>query len=238
MRKSKIQRTLTPSLAALVLAGACMAPLAKASEVRFSSLPGNNTSFLTPEEYLAHWNALEAANPTPPAGFGNAPVGTWDHPVPGNVHNAGLIPGGATQNLAYHYRVVLDVGAGDAGAFDFRIAPDFGFGGAAFLNGAPVAHNPNDMWWGTGWGDSNQLFLFGAMLAAGSHVIDVYGQEGCCDGPTAGQFSRDGGQTWTAFGLGDGLDRVTRVPEGGTTALLLGTGLGALMAVRRARRVS
>ena len=109
---------------------------------------------------------------------------------------------------------------------DFRIAPDFGFGGGAFLDGSPVAYNPNDMWWGLNWNNTSQLFTFSSALGAGIHTLDVYGQEGCCDGPTGGQFKIGQDGTWTPFS--------SSVPEPSTWAMMvLGFAGVGFMAYRR-----
>ncbi len=187
-----------------------------ASQIAFESLPGNNTSFGNALDYQLNWNAIKAANPTPPVGYGNAAVTLWDWdgsawPQPGHVLNQGLINGGSDVNIAFHYRVDFWLDASEAGDMALRIAPDFGFGGSVFLNGTAVRYNPNDMWWNSSWNDSNQLFEFSANLAPGHHNIDVYGQEGCCDGPTAAQFSLKQG-SWVAFSSTDGLNS-SSVPE-------------------------
>ncbi|MCI0536681.1 MAG: hypothetical protein L0Z50_15800, partial [Verrucomicrobiales bacterium] len=115
-------------------------PTATASNASFSSLPGNNTSFATAAEYLANWNALESAYPVPPSGYGNVHINAWDPLIQG-VSNQAFFGGAFSTDLAYHYQIDFWVEASEAGNFDFRIAPDFGLGGAAFLNGAEVAFN-------------------------------------------------------------------------------------------------
>ncbi len=187
-----------------------------ASQITFESLPGNNTSFATALEYQLNWNVIKAANPTPPAGYGSAAATLWDWdgsawPQPGQILNQGLINGGSNIDIAFHYRVDFWLDASEAGEMALRIAPDFGFGGSVVLDGTAVGHNPNDMWWNSSWNDSNQLFEFTVNLAAGHHSVDVYGQEGCCDGPTAGQFSLKQGP-WVSFSDTDGLNS-NSVPE-------------------------
>lgn len=192
----------------ILMAAAMWVPGATASVVTFESLPGNNTRFGTATDYLTNWEALRVLHPDAPSGYGISTVGTWDYPSQGNVDNHQLVAGGSSVNLAYHYRVEFGVSASQAGVFDFRIAPDFGMGGAVFVDGTPVAHKSDDLWWGLYWGASSELLEFRLTLAAGDHVMDIYGQEQCCDGPTGGQFSRDGGRTWVALGEHDGMNRV------------------------------
>ena len=217
------------SLAATLLLSAAAA---QASVVTFESRLGNNTSFPSAADYLSNWNTLAGSPAT--AGYTNGIlVGQWDYPVQGNVDNQELVPSGSPNNIAFHYQVNFGLNGGQAGSVDFRIAPDFGFGGAVYLDGLEVDYNPSDMWWGLNWSNSSQLFSFSNSLSAGNHVLDVYGQEGCCDGPTGGQFRLEGAVDWVAFGTNDHLDAI---PEPGTL-LLIGTGLSGL-ALRRRRRVS
>ncbi len=200
------------------------APALLASSITFSSLPGTDTSFGTAEGYRSNWNNLQSLYPVAPAGYGSSTINLWDWPVQGNVSNQGLIPGGSATTIAFHYQVDFTVNPGNAGAFDFRIAPDFGFGGAAFLNGVAVAFTQDDLWWGLDWNNSAEQLQFSKPLAAGNYTLDVYGQEGCCDGPTGAQFRVDGGQ-WNAFGSNDGMTAVpeaTALPFLGPAVLLLG----------------
>jgi hypothetical protein len=157
------------------------------------TLPGTNTSFGDANGYLTNWQNLQATYPSGAAGYGKANFHIWDWPVQGNVDNHELISGGSASSIAFHYQVKFSVPGSQAGSWDVRIAPDFGYGGGVFLDGNPVAYNPNDMWWGLSWGNSSQQFQFSSSIGAGDHVIDVYGQEGCCDGQTGGEFRVNGG---------------------------------------------
>jgi len=203
---------------------------AQASVVTFESRAAFGTSYGSAADYQSNWNTL-AATPATSGYTDGASVSLWDYPA-ANVNNHTLAPGGSSTSIAFHYQVNFGLDSGQAGQVDFRIAPDFGYGGAAFLDGVPVGYNSNDMWWEYNWANTSQLFTFGGILGIGNHVLDVYGQEGCCDGFTAGQFSLKGAN-WVAFGTNDKLDPV---PEPGTM-LLIGTGLSGL-ALRRRRRAS
>jgi len=161
---------------------------------------GNDTSFPTSQGYVDNWNALSTSSP----GYGDASIALWDLANNPPVDNHDLIVGGFGTDIAYLYTVDFTIGAGEAGPYRIQVAPDFGFGGTVLLDGATVALNSNDMY-GPDWSDPAQIFDFTSSLDVGNHTLQVYGQEGCCDGPTAARVSHDGGVTWEPFG--------TAVPE-------------------------
>jgi hypothetical protein len=162
-------------------------PVLTSETVLFQSRLGTDMSFATASGYVTNWNSLPTSTP----GYGNAIVRDWDWPGQGEVDNHTLIAGGAEANLAEHYQVTFNLSA--ASTVAFRIGPDFGYGGAVFLDHTVVAYTPNDIFWNLSFYFTSQTFLFSALLSAGSHTIDMYGQEDCCDGPTAGQYSVNGG---------------------------------------------
>lgn len=209
------------------------------STISFSSRPTvNELTFASADGYRDNWAALVADFPVAPAGYGEASIETWDATNPVTPSNQGLV-GGTSQRIAFKYTVDFCVDdMKDGGEFSFRIAPDFGWGGAVFLDGVEVGFNDQDMWWSGDWNNTSQLFEFGASLGAGLHRIEVYGQEPCCDGGTSGQYSFEGGD-WNSFSTNDSLQCVTcACPEGGANVALLGGVLGMIAAGRSWRRRS
>ena len=142
-----------------------------------------------------------------------------------------LVCGGPASNIAYGFFVDFDVSAQQGADFSLRLAPDFGRGGALFLDGSLLAVNTNDMWWGGSYANSTQIFqAVGLALNAGHHQLAMYGLEGCCDGWGEGQYRVGSSGAWTTFARGDALQSRAAVPEPASLALVLGalTALGSL----------
>jgi hypothetical protein len=118
------------------------------------------------------------------AGYAPGPIGLT---LFQNVNNA-IVFGGANNNMATHYRVVIDVPR--EGPLDIRVGTDMGRAGALLINGDVLQFRDNDMYVGqTNWADPNQFLAGSVTLSAGTHVIEVYGFENCCDGPGKAEFS-------------------------------------------------
>lgn len=133
--------------------------------------------------------------------------------------------GGTTQNLAYGWFIDFELDAVQGADFSLRVAPDFGKGGAVFLDGKLLGSNNTDMWWGGNWGASGEIFQFvHRVLDEGPHRLAIYGLEGCCDGGQQAQF-RIGADPWTTFSATDGLTLraapPAAVPEPASLALAL-----------------
>lgn len=118
---------------------------------------------------------------------------------------------------AWAMKSTIRFGVGTAGSFDLRAGVDFGMGGAMFLDGAAVDFRGSDMWWNYDFNNAGGVFSTSAALAAGNHVLTIYGFEGCCDGGQTVQF-RVAGKDWTTFSNADGM----AVPEPASLALVMG----------------
>ena len=119
------------------------------------------------------------------------------------------------------------------GKWDFRIGPDWGRGGAVIVDGQIAKIVTGDWWWGGDW--ANQTIETDLQLAAGNHVVEWLGFEGCCSGNMDVQFLGGKDATWTDLSVANlNAALPAAAPEPASLALL---GLG-FMALRASRRRS
>lgn len=115
---------------------------------------------------------------------------------------------GPSGSLAYSYTVTFDVAANQAGNWGIRVGGDFGKGAAVFLDGVAIGSRNTDMWWDQQYDASptqTQSFqLHDIAVTAGTHTLQVFGLENCCDGDAQAQFSINNGP-YTTFSNVDGL---------------------------------
>lgn len=128
--------------------------------------------------------------------------------------------GGLNGDIAFDITAKFGVSSSLAGLWSFRVGPDFGLGGALFIDGNLVDFRSSDMWWNGVYTDPSQLLVATLNLSAGNHVIEAYGLEHCCDGAQQAQFLAPAATDWNIFSTGDGLNAINGVPEPGSLALL------------------
>jgi len=202
------------AVAALGLAASASAAVVTMDARQWTPVGG----FATSADYVTAWNTLLASQPTPPSGYGDQTIANWN----GSQSNGAAF--GSHNNVGYHDQVTFTVTPGQVGNWNFRFGIDFGFGGTFLLDGAPVQTKTNDLWWGYDINNTAGELLGSANLSAGTHTIDLYGFEGCCDGGTIGQYQSAGAQGFANFG----------VPEPTTwTMMVLGLGLAGASLRRR-----
>lgn len=135
-----------------------------------------------------------------------------------------------TSNSNFAWKATITFTTTANGNMEVRSAPDFGFGGAIFLDNVAKDFVSYDVY-DPQYSNTASYFNFTATgLAAGTHTISIYGMEGCCDGVQQAQF-RFGNAGFTSFSSTDGMNPST-VPEPGTLALA-GLGLAGIVATRR-----
>jgi hypothetical protein len=148
-----------------------------------------------------------------------------------SLTNQGVCGGGGN-NIAFKFEIDFGINAAQAGLMSVQIGPDFGKGGAVFLDGTLLAATSDDLWWAGNFGATNEIFSFPNIdVAAGNHTLTVYGLEGCCDGINSARYQLAGDTNWTVFSVRDSLQAV---PEPLSAALVL-VGLLAMPLARRTR---
>jgi hypothetical protein len=126
--------------------------------------------------------------------------------------------------------VAFELGA--VGSIAFQFGLDAGYGAQLFFDGTSLAKDTSDLWWSTNWAHPDVLEVEINPLVSGDHVLDLYWAENCCNGPSSGRFSVDGGSTWQALSTAN-LD-AAKIPEPTSIAVLL-AGLAGLGFARRVR---
>ena len=201
-----------------------MVSVAHASLISFATrASGSVPAFLSAGDVKAYVEGLTAAPAS--AGYCDAAPAAWNGLS--NQTNCG----GVANNIAFDISATFSVSAAQAGTWSFRIGPDFGLGGALFIDGAAVDFRATDMWWSGSYADPTQILAATLNLAAGNHVIRAYGAEACCDGAQQGQYLAPGSTDWITFGADDGITP-RGLPEPASAALLL-LALGAMGAARK-----
>ena len=178
--------------------------------------------FSTSADYVTEWTNLLASQPVPPSGYGDQTIADWN----GGQSNGAAF--GSHNNIGYHDKITFTVAPGQAGNWNFRFGIDFGYGGTFLLDGAEVQTKTNDLWWGYNINNTAGELLGSANLSAGTHTIDLYGFEGCCDGGTIGQYQSQGAQGFANF---------SAAPEPAAWAVMIvGLGLTGAAVRRRAAK--
>ena len=124
----------------------------------------------------------------------------------------------------------IDFTAAVTGNWGIDAGLDAGYGAALFVDGNLIENRTDNLWWSYNWNNSDVLSGTSG-ISLGSHTIDLYWAENCCNGYNSGRFTTDNGVSWQTLSV-QNIDNATAVSEPGTLALL---GLG-LLGLARARR--
>lgn len=218
-----LRKARTLCIVAAVSTLSLLAQQAHASLISMDTRYSNSGSLATANAYQTLIDGLAASAPT--SGYGSTTLASFD-----SVSNQSVF--GANSNIAFRYTV--DFGTQNSGIWNFRIGPDFGHGGAVFLDGTLVGFQANNMWWAGSYATTSQDFEFLANLTTGNHRLQIYGLEDCCDGSQQAQFKAAGATAYTSFSSTDG-NNVLRVPEPGTLSLLTAAAVALVSRRRQAR---
>jgi hypothetical protein len=209
------------------LALALLAGLALNANASVITLQVATTSPAAQANAAAYKLAVDAALANPAAYKGSKSVAVYDNLTVKSYF-------GSISNYAFESTINFGVTAAQAGTWNFRTGVDFGFGGALFVDGVALGYNTHDMWWANNYSAANGSLQGALNLAAGNHVLKVYGLESCCDGGQQAQFKAANAAGYKTFASNDTLNAV---PEPVSIATF-GLGAGALALVRRRRRKS
>ena len=83
-----------------------------------------------------------------------------------------------------HVNISFDMHFENIWTLDFGL--DAGYGAELYVDGALVLSRTDDLWWSRNWNKSTDVFsLTDYTFTPGSHNIDLYFAEGCCDGASS-----------------------------------------------------
>jgi uncharacterized repeat protein (TIGR01451 family) len=165
-----------------------LAPAPAEAQILFDTTAWNGTPTVT--STAAAITAFDAL-PAVTTGYGCALIATLD-----GANNQTTFTDGVQMNIAYHESAVFDVSASQAGLWSFRWGVDFGGGGTLVLDGAEIGSNWGNFYWNNVFDDPAQFLSGGAVLAAGTHLLEIFGFEDCCDGAQNAQFLPQMTATW------------------------------------------
>ncbi|SDC28832.1 PEP-CTERM protein-sorting domain-containing protein [Massilia sp. PDC64] len=209
------------------LALALLASLALTANASVITLQVASTSPAAQANAAAYKLAVDAAIANPAGYKGSKSVAVYDNLAVKNYF-------GGISNYAFESTINFGVTAAQAGTWNFRTGVDFGYGGALFVDGVALGYNTHDMWWNNSYGTANGSLQGAINLAAGNHIVKIYGLEGCCDGAMQAQFKAANASAYATFASNDKLNAV---PEPVSIATF-GLGAGAMALIRRRRRKS
>lgn len=136
---------------------------------------------------LAFFTQFDAASQ--PAGYGCTVLPNYVNRSNGNVF-------GSAANIHFSTMFFLDVPSGQTGNWRFRLGPDYGLGGALYVNSTALQEAwGSDLWWANDFGNTGEILTGTISLNAGRHLVYAYGSEQCCDGTHTMQVDLPGGGT-------------------------------------------
>lgn len=120
-----------------------------------------------------------------------------------------------------HLSISFDLATQSTWSFDFGL--DAGYGAELFVDGNLVVDRTDDLWWRRNWQHSDVFSLTAYDFTKGSHTLDVYFAENCCDGLSTVRMTNHSTQEISM--LTSSALQAASIPEPATAILF---GLGAL----------
>ncbi|WP_354622795.1 CCXG family PEP-CTERM protein [Psychromonas sp. MME2] len=96
-------------------------------------------------------------------------------------------------NTINHFSVDFTIGA--TGTWGVEAGLDAHYGAALYLDGLLLTNRSDDLWWSTDWANSDVMKAHDIDISVGSHLLEIYWAESCCNGPSTVRFTNDG-QNW------------------------------------------
>ena len=175
--------------AAIALAAASAATSSQASTIKIETAVSATGMQANAAAYRS---AVESALKT--GSYASANVNSYDQ-----LTHAALF--GGISNFAWKASINFNVATAEN--WSFRASPDFGRGGAIFLDGVAYDSISRNIW-DTSYSNAANFLDFSVnQLAKGNHTLTIYGFEDCCDGVQQAQFKTQNGQ-YTSFSNTDG----------------------------------
>ncbi|WP_250655434.1 CCXG family PEP-CTERM protein [Alkalimarinus coralli] len=113
--------------------------------------------------------------------------------------------------------LTIDFDMVSTGTWSFDLGLDAGYGAAFYLDDTLVSNRTDDLWWSYNWNHGDVMHVMDNTLTAGSHKIEIYWAEKCCNGASSAKFTTDG-SNWLALST-DNIDAAASVPEPASLAL-------------------
>ena len=130
-----------------------------------------------------------------------------------------------------HVNISFDIGSKNPLSFDFGL--DAGYGAQLYVDGIFNQERIDNLWWGNNWNHAQVFSLTDFTFATGSHNIDLYFAENCCNGANSIRFT-DGLNQQTSLLSVSALE-AAKVPEP-SQLMLFSTALLGLLIRRRSAK--
>lgn len=113
--------------------------------------------------------------------------------------------------------MTIDFDMASSGSWGFDLGLDAGYGAAFYLDDTLVTSTKDDLWWSYKWNHGDVMHVLDNTLALGSHKVEIYWAEKCCNGASSAKFTTNGND-WQTLSVAN-IDAASSVPEPASLAL-------------------